>query len=286
MRISIITPSYNQGKFIERTILSVKNQKYENLEHIIFDNNSSDNTSIILNKYKRNIKFFSELDTGQSNAVNKGLKIATGDIIGWLNSDDIYYPNAFKHITSYFLKNPNIDVIYGEANHIDKNDNIIDKYDTKEWDEFKLRDVCYICQPALFFRKSVLSNVGLLNEQLNYCMDYDYWIRFALNNLKVKKINKLIAGSRLYDENKTLGSRLKVHSEINYMLRSHFNHTPNKWIFNYAHVKTESLKVYRSNKFLYLFCILLFTFYSSLKWNRKISKDFFKLSLKLYGLIK
>ena len=125
-----------------------------------------------------------------------------------------------------------------------------------------------------------------MNEKLNYCMDYDYWIRFANHNLSVRRLNTLIAGSRLYETNKTLGSRLKVHKEINYMLRNNYNFTPDKWIFNYAHVKTEELSINRNKKFIYLFCILIFTFYGSLRWNRKISIRFVILAFKLYGIIK
>lgn len=286
MLLSIITPSYNQGQFIERTILSVKKQNYKKIEHIVFDNESSDNTKVILNKYKDSIKFFIEKDNGQAHAVNKGLKIASGEIIGWLNSDDIYFDNVFKKIIQFFKENPSVDVIYGNAHHIDNNDNKINAYDTEMWDKKRLESVCFICQPTVFFRKKIFSKVGFLDESLNYCMDYDFWIRFAKHGLNIKRLNFLIAGSRLYDSNKTLGSRLKVHLEINSMLRKNYGKTPDKWLFNYAHVKTDELGVQRNNKYLYLILITYFTMYASLRWNKKISKSFFCLALKLYGIIK
>jgi len=117
-------------------------------------------------------------------------------------------------------------------------------------------------------------------------MDYEFWVRFAKNNLKVYKMNLLIAGSRLYESNKTLGSRLKVHIEINDMLKKNYKFTPDKWIFNYAHVKTDELGIKRESRAAYLFFILIFTLYGSLRWNKKISKRFILLALKLYGIIK
>jgi glycosyltransferase involved in cell wall biosynthesis len=284
--VSIITPSFNQGQFIERTILSVKNQNYGNIEHIIFDNNSNDQTSRILKKYRDSIAYKIEADRGQSDAINKGFKSAKGDIIGWLNSDDIYHPNILKSVVEYFTNNPSVVALYGDANHIDVNDEQINYYNTEDWNTERLKDVCFICQPSLFFRREIFSNIGYLNEDLHFCMDYEFWVRFAKHNLYVHKINLLIAGSRLYAENKTLGSRLKVHIEINDMLRKQYEFTPDRWIFNYAHVKTDELGIKRENKFAYLFFILIFTLYGSLRWNKKISKQFIFLAFKLYGIIK
>jgi len=286
MLVSIITPSFDQGIFIEKTILSVKKQSYKRVEHIIFDNNSDDETESILRKYKDDIDYTIENDYGQSHAINKGFKKAKGDLIGWLNSDDIYHPNVVKQIVDYFNENPNVDVVYGNANHIDESGKQINLYDTKDWNPERLKEVCYICQPSLFFRRRVFSKVGYLNEKLNYCMDYDFWIRFSKHNLSVSRVNFLTAGSRLYETNKTLGSRLKVHEEINYMLRDNYSFTPDKWIFNYAHVRTEELGVKRNKKYIYLLFILIFTFYGSLKWNKGISRRFAILAFRLYGIIK
>lgn len=286
MLLSIITPSYNQGQFIERTIQSVIRQNYSNIEYIIFDNCSTDNTKKILNKYKESINFFIQNDNGQSHAINKGFKLAKGEIIGWLNSDDIYYDNIFAEVINFFKNNPTVDVIYGDGNHIDENDKKINSYDTEDWDAERLKDVCFICQPSVFFRSNILKNVGYLDENLQFCMDYDFWIKISKFKLNVQRINLLIAGSRLYDSNKTLGSRVKVHYEINYMLRKNYGFTPDKWLFNYAHVKTESLNIYRNKKYLYLFLIVIFTFYASIRWNKKISKSFYNKALKLYGIIK
>ena len=124
MKISIITPSFNQGQFIDANIKSVKNQNYQNLEHIIYDNVSQDNTKKILKKYKH-LKLSIKKDKGQSHALNKMLEVVTGDIIGWQNADDFYSNNIFYNIVKIFNNNPNIDVIYGNFNIVDHNENVL-----------------------------------------------------------------------------------------------------------------------------------------------------------------
>ena len=149
MLVSIITPSFNQGLFIEKTILSVKNQRFKNLEHIIFDNNSEDKTKDILKKYKKFINYTIEQDNGQSHAINKGFKKAKGDIIGWLNSDDIYHPNAVKQIVDYFNKNPNVVVCHvkdGMLDFIPRHKYFFKKYNLSFINIFKIR----IIKPSKF----------------------------------------------------------------------------------------------------------------------------------------
>ncbi|GAG62509.1 unnamed protein product [marine sediment metagenome] len=125
-RISVITPSYNQGRFLEKTILSVLNQNYPNLEYIIIDGGSTDESINIIKKYENYIDYWvSEKDRGQADALNKGFKKATGDIIGWQNSDDIYLPSVFLKIAELFKQNPKIDIIYGNRFDIDEDNNII-----------------------------------------------------------------------------------------------------------------------------------------------------------------
>ena len=127
MKVTIITPSYNQGKYLERTILSVLEQKIGNLEYLVMDGGSTDNSVEILKKYEEFLTWKSERDKGQTDAVNKGLRLASGDIIGWLNSDDIYYEDAVKKVLKVFEENPEINVVYGNANHIREDDSVIDR---------------------------------------------------------------------------------------------------------------------------------------------------------------
>lgn len=283
MKISIITPSFNQGQFIERTLQSVTLQrdslpKDASLEHIIYDGGSTDNTLEVLLALPKNpnIIWVSEPDKGQTHAINKGLKHSTGEIIGWLNSDDIYYPNTLAKILKVFSDNPEIDVVYGMANHIDINDNIINSYPTTKFSLENLTENCFICQPALFFRSRVLEKTGLLDESLHYCMDYDFWLRMALCGVKFAYLEEILAGSRLYAENKTLSAKVAVHSEINDMLKRHLNTVPMSAIINYAYavVNEELNKKDEPYKFAYkLFNVAMV---GAKKWNGSRFKFFQK----------
>lgn len=275
MTISIITPSYNQGQFIERTLQSVLTQPIPLKEYVVFDAVSTDNTLDILKKYSTQLKWISEKDKGQTDAVNKGIQLTTGDIIGWLNSDDIYYPDALKTVSDFFRDHPDVDVVYGNANHIDSEDRILEPYYTESWSIDRLKEVCYLCQPAVFFRRSVVDRFGLLNEDLQYCMDYEYWLRIARKGAKFAYIPKVLAGSRLHADTKTLGSRVKVHEEINDMLKQTLNRVPNRWLCNYAHAIVESQNNHGNVKR----AIAVQTIRAAFRWNRWISPRLLRLCL-------
>ena len=236
LKVSIVTPSFNQGEFIERTLLSVAKQQGAAIEHVVIDGGSSDNTVEILRKFRPAVQWVSEKDNGQTNAVNKGIQATDGDIIGWLNSDDIYYPNAIAKVTSFFEANPDVDVVYGQADHIDVHDWPFESYPTEPFDFARLHDTSFICQPALFFRRRVVEQHGLLDESLHYCMDYEYWLRLGKAGVRFAYLEEKLAGSRLYAENKTLGAKVKVHREINNMFKHRFGRVPKRWLKNYAHI--------------------------------------------------
>lgn len=238
--ITVITPSFNQGRFIGETIESVLSQGVSNVEYLVFDAVSTDETVSVLSSYNGKITWVSEPDRGQTDAVNKGLKAARGKIIGWLNSDDIYYPGAFSAVLEVFEQHPEVDVIYGLADHIDEKGNFLEEYYNEEWDYDRLRDICFICQPAVFFRKSVVDQFGPLDDSLNYCMDYEYWLRIG-EKKPFFFLKQKLAGSRLYHDNKTLGAAVAVHREILQMFKKVHPPIPDRWIFNYAHVKAGSV---------------------------------------------
>jgi glycosyltransferase involved in cell wall biosynthesis len=287
MQVSIITPSFNQGQFIERTLKSVAMQRDSlpedvKLTHIVYDGASTDNTTQILSSFKPEIRWFSEADDGQAHAVNKGLLNTDGDIIGWLNSDDIYYPDAIKKVVDFFNANPEIDVVYGMADHIDIFDKPFESYPTEVWNSERLKECCFICQPALFFRSNVLKKVGLLDESLNYCMDYEFWVRLACAGITFAYLEEKLAGSRMYEENKTLSSRIPVHKEINNMLKKSLGYVPMRPIINYAYaiVNEEIIKNDKPVKFA--FRIFIVSTHASYIWNGGIIK-FLRKALAHWG---
>ena len=234
MKISVITPSFNQGKFIERTIRSVVSQDYSNLEYIVMDGGSTDQTVEIINKYAQNIShWISEKDEGQTFAVNRGFRASTGKILGWLNSDDIYYPGTLQKVADYFAIHPGCNVIYGLADYIDEEDRHIRDYPTLKWNYKKLKNRCYICQPSVFFRRSVFERYGPLDESLDFCMDYDYWLRCGATQ-SFSYMQEKLAASRLYAENKTLSSRPAILTETIDLLFRKFGNVPRRWIGEYS----------------------------------------------------
>jgi glycosyltransferase involved in cell wall biosynthesis len=183
LKISIVTPSLNQGIYIKDTIDSVLNQNYDNFEHIIIDGGSTDNTIDILKKYPHLI-WKSEKDSGSAQAINKGFKICSGDILCWINSDDYFEKNVFSKVNQIFSDNPKTDLVIGNVIMVDAKNNVLCNEKTFNYDRKYLvhysADV--VRQPSTFFRRKVLLDVGELNETLKLVFDYDLFIRMLNNN--------------------------------------------------------------------------------------------------------
>jgi glycosyltransferase involved in cell wall biosynthesis len=187
-KISIVIPSLNQGKYIERALLSIINQNYQNTEIIIIDGGSDDDTLSIIQKYEAHIAWWiSETDSGQANALNKGFKKATGEIYGWLNSSDAYLPGAFWEVSHIFANHPNIMVCYGNSYTIDELDNIISRHyalkSRKPRAAYENMDVYNQC---FFWRKDVHDRFGAFDENLRLKIDVDMIIAFLINEKKEK----------------------------------------------------------------------------------------------------
>lgn len=211
-RITVITPSFNQGKFIERTIKSVIGQGYPDLEYIVIDGGSTDETLDILKKYGKRLKWISGKDRGQSDAINKGIKMSSGDIIAYLNSDDLYEKDALEKVSEFFVSNPSKMWVTGRCRIIDANDRevrgpiawyknlLLSRYSYNA-----LLVTNFISQPATFLRRELVEECGLFDVDHHRVMDYDYWLRAGKRH-SPGIINDWLAGFRVHAASKTSSS--------------------------------------------------------------------------------
>lgn len=231
--VSIITPSLNQGKFIEETIKSIINQTYKNIEYIIIDGDSTDCTKEVISKYLDKINIYiSERDSGQSNAINKGFKMAKGELVGWLNSDDYIYQDCIEKIVELYQENNDgavycnslIDWVDDRSSIINtKSINIVDR-------EYLLNVHSAIIQPGSFYPRKLVEKVGYLDEELHYSMDLDLWLRLLkYGNIYGLKDSPHVA-FRIYPGSKTDTGKLKFLKDIKEVL-----------IRNGAKIKSKSI---------------------------------------------
>lgn len=203
-RISIVTPSYNQAQFLERTIISVLNQGYPNLEYIIIDGGSTDGSLEIIKKYERYLAYWvSEPDKGQSDALNRGFARSTGEILAWLNSDDMYLPEALFKVADMFRKHPSAALVYGDYIKVDADDRCVALRRQPSFDyQICLHSYTIAMQPASFFDRKAFFEVGGLDPSLHYTMDYDLILRLARYG-EVLHIGEYVAAFRFHSACKT-----------------------------------------------------------------------------------
>ncbi|MBI2805966.1 MAG: glycosyltransferase [Planctomycetes bacterium] len=219
--VSVVTPSFNQGRFLRRTIESVLGQDYPRLEYLVFDGGSSDESVEILRTYGDRFFWRSGPDGGQSDAINRGLGRAQGEILAYLNSDDVLLPGAITTIVEYFRQHPEWDLVYGNAGHIDEADGYLGAYPTAPYSFERLVQDCCICQPAAFWRRAVVERIGPFDESLHYAMDYEYWMRLDRAGGRLAHVPEFLACSRTHAATKTLSARLNVYREILQVSRRH-----------------------------------------------------------------
>lgn len=216
-QISIVTPSLNQGQFIEATIRSVLSQGYPNLEYIVTDGGSTDGTLSILNRYGDQIQWVSEKDAGQTDAINKGLRLAGGEILSYLNADDVLLPGTLREVAGIFTNRPEVHWLTGRCKIIDQDGRPVRApiYHYKNLllysASYRLLLVTnYISQPATFWRRELTGLCGFLDEKFNYVIDYEYWLRLwkaappyihhrDLAGFRIQRSSKTTSGGHLQD---------------------------------------------------------------------------------------
>ena len=211
--ISIVVPSFQQGPFIEKCLESIVSQDCGPIEIIVFDSESDDETLSVLKSFESFAEVRVERDLGQAHAINKGLKRCNGDIIGFLNSDDVLLPGSLGKVIDHWRTHPSTDLLYGKAHYIDFDGNVTQDYRTQDWNWEKFQGECFICQPATFWSRKIMKKIGLLDQKLHCSMDYDYWQRIAQAGGVIKHIDEYIACSRDYPQTKTRSLRGRVFIE-------------------------------------------------------------------------
>lgn len=268
-KISIVTPSFNQGQFIEETIQSIINQNYPNLEYMIIDGGSTDNTVQIIKKYEKYLTYWvSEKDSGQSEAINKGFARATGEIICWLNSDDILMADALNKVADFFSSNKNLDLVNGQTVLIDKNSKIISSHFTlkqKKW--YARHGIFYINQPAMFWRRTIFNSTGLLDNDFHTLMDREFLIRVFENDFNVGHLETFLAGFRIHDLAKSAGNSVSLkwftmeNKRLLELYRNSYGQRP-KFLFK---------SIYRIDKLIS--GIYLKQFFFTMRWKGRSIKE-------------
>lgn len=205
MLISIVTPSYNQARFLEQTIKSVLSQDYAQIEYLIVDGGSTDGSQNLIKKYEKNLAWWvSEKDRGQTDAINKGFAHARGDILAWINSDDTYEPGAVAAAVAYLQDHPEVGMVYGDCNFIDETGKVIGKFHSAQTNYRLLRQgYSHIPQQTMFFRADLWKQVGPLDPSFYFAMDYDLWTRISART-EIKYVPQTWANFRLHGSGKTI----------------------------------------------------------------------------------
>lgn len=239
-KISIVTPSYNQAEFLEDAIRSVLLQSYPNLEYIIIDGGSTDGSVEIIKKYEPWLTYWvSEPDRGQSHAINKGFEKATGDIFGWINSDDYYAPGAFTHIAKMFLEN-NTNWMSGVCHIIHSTgETVSSNSEPQEFENWLLG--CPLAQPSVFWRRELWQTVGGVDTNLHYSFDYDLWMKFSGVQPKPTWTDRHIATFRIHPGSKTSTSRIKFDREDWVIFHRNINRIQNIFTRHSLNIKRRQI---------------------------------------------
>lgn len=302
--VSIVTPSYNQGGFIEDTIRSVISQEGDFfIDYIIMDGGSTDDSVEIIRKYEQLLKeeewpvkclgiqyrWLSEKDKGQTDAINKGIKMAEGEYVNWINSDDTLLPGALQSLIDAFSKKPDTDMVYGEAYYTDEKGNIIEACPTRPFRYENLAVASPMCQPAVFYKRKVLSDAGCLNMELHYTMDYDLWLRIG-KRCEIRQIPAYLATYRLHSDSKTVAEShsILMQKEILDTVQRYFGWVPVNRVFAYCYYRVREWlpSFLRQRKAIIIPLSMLLTLKEYLVLNKGIRCEDIRMVLGLKNIKK
>lgn len=253
--ISIITPSFNQGGFIEETIRSVISQEGDfYLDYIIMDGGSADNSVEIIKKYEAlledkkwpvkcagiNYRWVSKKDEGQAYAISKGFNMADGSVFAWLNSDDTYLPDAMNAVAEYFRAYPQTGMVYGKTYFTDKTGVVIGTYPTEPFNAKKLAMVTFMTQSSTFFTKKTYYEAGGLYTHLHYTMDFDFWVRVS-KKFKIEYLDAFLSTYRLHAESKTMSDShaFKFQDEYLRTVMKYYSWAPANRVYGYCYSRLK-----------------------------------------------
>jgi glycosyltransferase involved in cell wall biosynthesis len=230
--VSVVTPTLNAGRFLKESIDSVLGQDFPNIEYLVVDSESTDDTQSILDSYSGRLRTIRTGRMGPAAAIHLGLSQARGSILAWLSADDRYEPHAVSTAVAALMTNRQADVVYGDAWWIDHNSAVIRPYPTRPFDSSVLEHDCFISQPASFFRASAYQSC-CLDESLPVSFDYDLWIRFTKMSRRFLYLPQHMANSRMHRKCLTLAHRREVFEVTMALLKKHYGYVPLSWIFGY-----------------------------------------------------
>lgn len=241
-KISIVTPSYNQGRYLDETMLSILNQDYPNFEYIVIDGGSTDESVDIIKKYQDRLAYWvSQKDRGFGDAINKGFSKATGEIFCWINSDDILFPNALKIIGNYFATHPHVDMVFGDRYVIDENSQTLLKLRYQFHTELLFRYGKSIPQECSFWRRSLHEKVGGLDERYTYAIDLELWCKFARNG-RMRHIPFFLGAFRRHPDAKSSTIFTKGRAEARQILINYYGKYPSPAVKRLFHISVGVLR--------------------------------------------